>query len=166
MFIQHQNIPACTTSFSATLEGYLLCEEPRDHRNPCLLQLSSPFRAPSADRALGSLGLYPLQLQLSFHSAVCMESPRTSQPAHCHSSSCPPESTEQNTPTYNHFNFSYPGRVPSAHRALGLPSLHSPQLQPSCQGVLCTYNPRTPPAATLVLVFLPGHLLHGEPRYC
>lgn len=64
------------TSFSAILAGYFLCEERKHHRNPCLLQLSSPALVGSAWRALGSLDLYPLQLQLSCHSAICMEIPK------------------------------------------------------------------------------------------
>ena len=169
----HGTPPLAPTSFSATLAGHLLCGEPRDHSSTCLLKLSNPARAPSAWRALGSPGLHPLQPQLSCHSATCMERHRTSQPAHCLSSSC----------------------SAGEHRAPQDPSLYPLQFQLCCQCALFTQTPRTPwlvptsalavlpgcplclkpqdpyppttqPAPSSVLAFLPEHLLCGEPRYC
>lgn len=112
--------------------------------SPCLLQLSNSARAPSVWRALGPPDLYPLQL--SCHIIIYMESPRTSEPAHCLSSGCSAREHRalQDTIAHTHFNSSYPVRVPSAHRALGLPGLHPPQLKLSYQGVLCIYNHSTP----------------------
>ena len=112
----HGTPPLAPTSFSATLAGHLLCGEPRDHSSTCLLKLSNPARAPSAWRALGSPGLHPLQPQLSCHSATCMERHRTSQPAHCLSSSC----------------------SAGEHRAPQDPSLYPLQFQLSCPCALCT----------------------------